>query len=258
MAGTWRRNPIQYITPVLLFIAFVLLLLVSLSLPIIKPIYLFQISAKLQDGVPITSIATTIRVGLWGYCASGWSFSGPTPKYVMNLECYGPQVGYKISPVILNLIRTNDFANILIDSLTYILIIHPISCGLTLLTAIPALIHLFKRTVPGFVEVCTLLIGIFPALVTTIDLVVDIVFVLVARQRLGKVTQTLAVHWGPAVWMTAAATVCLWVGIGGLAAYACGCCGLSDKNQMQMKLRKRYIFAEKSSPGTPESAPHPQ
>ncbi|KAG8955609.1 hypothetical protein FRC04_007600 [Tulasnella sp. 424] len=253
MAKTWRRKPIQYITPVLLFAAFLLLLFVSLSLPIIKPIYLFEISAKLQDGVPITSIATTIRVGLWGYCASGWSFAGPTPKYELNQRCYGPQVGYKISPIILNLIQSNELANILLDSLTPILIIHPISCGLTLLTAIPALIHLFKTTVPGFVEVCTLLIGIIPTLVTTIDLVVDIVFVIVARQRIAKVTDTLYVYWGPAVWMTAAATACLWVGLIGLAAYACGCCGLSD-HHVEMKLKKRRIFAEKPKPDPAESS----
>ncbi|KIO20098.1 hypothetical protein M407DRAFT_30220 [Tulasnella calospora MUT 4182] len=252
MATAWRRKPIQIITPLLLFAAFILLLLVSLSLPIIKSIYLFEISAKLQDGTPITSIATTIRVGLWGYCASGWSFAGPTPKYEMNQACYGPQVGYKISPVILNLIQSNELANVLLDSLTPVLIIHPVACGLTLLTAIPTIIHLFKTTIPGFVEVCTLLIGIIPTLVTTIDVVVDIVFVIVARQRIDKVTQTLAVYWGPAVWMTCAATACLWVGLIGLAAYACGCCGLSD-HHVEMKLRKRYIFTEKPQPDGAES-----
>jgi len=57
-----------FITPFLLFTAFVLLLLVSLSLPIIKPIYILEIAAKLPDNAPRTTLATALDVGIWGYC----------------------------------------------------------------------------------------------------------------------------------------------------------------------------------------------
>ncbi|KAF8078042.1 pali-domain-containing protein [Lyophyllum atratum] len=51
------------ITPVLLFIAFILLLLVTLSAPIIKSIFLFRLTANAG------STAST-NFGVWGYCIS--------------------------------------------------------------------------------------------------------------------------------------------------------------------------------------------
>jgi len=232
------RHPIQLVTPVVLFSAFLLLLLVSLSLPLIKPIYLLQISAKTNDDEPITSIATEIRFGLWGYCASGYSFSRAKPVFDQNYYCSKAKVGYDIDPVILQLIQDNRIETILVGSLTYALIIHPIACGLTLLLIIPPTVRLFRDTMPGFVAICTLLLSILPAIITTVIFVIDIVLVIIAQSRIDAATGgTLVVSWGPAVWMTCAAMICLWLGIIGLSAYACGCCGLSDR-RVELKLKK--------------------
>jgi hypothetical protein len=53
----------------LLFIAFLLLLLVGLSLPLIKPVYIMELKGLPQDQ-PATSIATRLQFGVWGVCAS--------------------------------------------------------------------------------------------------------------------------------------------------------------------------------------------
>lgn len=60
------------LTPLLLLAAFILLLLVSLSIPIIKSIDLLQLSANVKEGVSIVSATVTGRVkfGVWGYCIS--------------------------------------------------------------------------------------------------------------------------------------------------------------------------------------------
>jgi hypothetical protein len=53
----------------LLFTAFFLLLLVGLSLPIIKSVYIMELEGIPQDQPP-TSIATRLQFGVWGVCAS--------------------------------------------------------------------------------------------------------------------------------------------------------------------------------------------
>lgn len=59
---------------VLLFIAFILFLLVALSLPIIKTIYLLTLKAKVAPGQPATSIGTELRFGVWGMCVNRYAF----------------------------------------------------------------------------------------------------------------------------------------------------------------------------------------
>lgn len=54
----------------LLVIAFVLLLLVAISLPIVKAVYLFTLQAKDAEDLLPTSIGTEVRFGVWGYCAT--------------------------------------------------------------------------------------------------------------------------------------------------------------------------------------------
>jgi hypothetical protein len=57
------------ITPFLLFAAVLLLLLVSLSTPIIHSIFLFKVTAHAMSGVH-SSTSGQVRFGVWGYCVS--------------------------------------------------------------------------------------------------------------------------------------------------------------------------------------------
>jgi hypothetical protein len=52
-----------------LFVAFLFLLLVSVSLPITKSIYLLSMTANVDPRLPLTSVATNLRFGVWGFCA---------------------------------------------------------------------------------------------------------------------------------------------------------------------------------------------
>jgi hypothetical protein len=58
------------LTPVLLFAAFILLLLISLSVPIIKTIYLFKLSAHVSAGIIDSAVSGEVKFGAWGYCIS--------------------------------------------------------------------------------------------------------------------------------------------------------------------------------------------
>lgn len=64
--------PIAAITPLFLFAAFLLLLLVTLSVPFLKSIDLFKLSAKITESFGSTSVSAnaTVRFGVWGYCIS--------------------------------------------------------------------------------------------------------------------------------------------------------------------------------------------
>lgn len=70
------RHPlVSLVAFVLLLAAFLLVLPVALSLPIIKPVYLLSVKSTLTDQVP-TNVATELRFGVWGLCATrpvSWS-----------------------------------------------------------------------------------------------------------------------------------------------------------------------------------------
>lgn len=60
-----------FIAPALAFLAFLLLLLVTLSVPITHTIYLFKLTADISINVVDTSVRTVVKFGVWGYCTSG-------------------------------------------------------------------------------------------------------------------------------------------------------------------------------------------
>ena len=86
-----------------LFAAFLLFLLVALSLPIIKSIYLLQLDGITSSTQPTTSVGTRLRFGVWGFCATrSASYSlleerrpgrGETDKNEMILQCAERQHG---------------------------------------------------------------------------------------------------------------------------------------------------------------------
>lgn len=57
------------ITPFLLFAAFVLLLLVTLSAPIIDVIYLFRLGVD-TSSLPGSDASAQVQFGVFGYCVS--------------------------------------------------------------------------------------------------------------------------------------------------------------------------------------------
>lgn len=63
-------HPIVSLTShITLFVAFLLFLLVGLSLTIIKPVFLLAIRSTVEQQQTL-SIATELRFGVWGVCAA--------------------------------------------------------------------------------------------------------------------------------------------------------------------------------------------
>ena len=78
------------ITPVLLFAAFLLLLLVSLSVPIIKSIVLLKLSAIISEGISVATVNATgsVKFGVWGYCTSAIDVEYVPCLWASTVRCF--------------------------------------------------------------------------------------------------------------------------------------------------------------------------
>lgn len=226
-----KIRPVHFLLPGTLFAAFALLFVVSLSAPVLKPIYILEIISNVPPNVPKTSVATQVRFGLWGWCAGAFEFSSGDAKFVQNAVCSKPpQLGYEVDPILLNLTGQPELAQTVVKGLTYILILHPIACGLTLITSLSSLYFTLRPSTVHAVPIVTLLLNIVPTLLTTLVWVIDLVLVLIARSRVAAATNNaLVVNWGNGTWLTFAAMVALWAGIVGLSIVSCYCCGWGSR-----------------------------
>ncbi|KAI0310858.1 actin cortical patch SUR7/pH-response regulator pali [Amylostereum chailletii] len=210
-------------TTFILFAAFVLFLLVALSIPIIKPIYLLDLSANADSSSANTNIGTSIRFGVWGYCVNGPLNTAGI--FTNNGDCQGPQLGYTLDSDIFQILAgTSTEVNLVLRGLTVLLILHPIAAGLALLTFLPVLLSCCMfRNAPW---IFSLIFSILTVIVSSITLAADIALVLVARDRLKDFSLlSLSVNWGPGVWMVLAGVVCAWLSMILVSVKVCRCYG---------------------------------
>ncbi|TCD60790.1 hypothetical protein EIP91_009519 [Steccherinum ochraceum] len=189
-----------------LLAAFALYLVVALSLPIIKPIYLFVIKFNTQPNQPPTSIATDIRFGVWGFCASS-VLDLPT-IFTNDGECTAPHLGYVVPQDLLALTGQPQLADAVLKGITILLVLHPVCAGLAFLCMFTSLFLASQC-----MQVLSLVISIFTAIVGSVTLAADLALEIEARQRVGPLTNNIVeVGWGNGVWMVLAAVV-LSVGV---------------------------------------------
>lgn len=210
---------VSVIASLFLLFAFVLYLLVALSIPIIKPIYLFIIDFNTQPDQPPTSIATDIRFGVWGFCAS--SVLGLPTILTNDGECTAPHLGYVVDPEILALTGYPQIADAVLKGLTILLVLHPICAGLAGLGMFTSLFLASKC-----MTILSLIISIFTGIVGSVTLAADLALEIEARMRVGPLTNNaVSVGWGNGVWMILVAVVLTWISVILLSAVACRCCG---------------------------------
>lgn len=205
--------------------AFVLYLLAALSLPIIKPIYLLQINFKTGADQPATSVATNLRFGVWGFCASS-VLDLPT-VFSNNGECTPIKLGYTLPPDVLSLIGfPPELTDAVLKVLTILLVLHPVAAGLALAMLVCTL---FTRS--QFVTVLALIDAILTAIVGSVVLAADLALVIEANRKINQeLGGLLTVSFGNAVWMIVAAVAMSWLAVIALSAIACRCCGIRRKH----------------------------
>ncbi|KAJ7250913.1 hypothetical protein B0H12DRAFT_659724 [Mycena haematopus] len=206
---------LSYICIGLLFTAFLLSLLVGLSLPIIKPIYLLKVTSTRQ-GQPQTSVATELRFGVWGVCADSVLDSG---------DCFGPMLGYTVPEDIISLTGVSpSIVNAVLTGLLIVLVLHPVAAGLSLATLASSLFLASHK-----LSILSLVFAIITALISSVVFAIDIAIVVIAKQQVPTLAADglqFAIGWGNAPWMGLVAVILTWLSVIVLSMRACYCLGV--------------------------------
>jgi len=218
------------------FIATLLLLLVSLSVPILKSIDLFNLTISYKSGSLISSsVNAVLQFGVWGYCHSAIQFSSLGMSKQTKPSCSSPKLGYQLDSATAHALELDDLTDIISKALTAALVIHPIACCLAFISFVVALFALFRRRRhfqthgterdgrSRFTAIITFAIVLPTALLTTVALIIDVASVAIARHRLRDAlddSRSVQLTWDSAVWMTLVAALALWIA---LLAIICPC-----------------------------------
>ncbi|OBZ69731.1 hypothetical protein A0H81_10385 [Grifola frondosa] len=187
-----RHLEVSIATCVAFFISFLIFLLVGLSLPITKSIYLFSIKFATAAGQPATDVATDLRFG-----------------DVLTLTGYP------------SLVEAVD------EALTVLLVLHPVCAALAFLVMFTSL---FLES--HAVCILSLVISILTVLLGTLVFTIDLALVLVGMQKIGALTEfNYVVSWGPAIWMVLAAVIMCFVGMILMSVVVCECCGIRQAEE---------------------------
>jgi len=230
------------------FLATLLLLLVSLSVPLIKSIALFDLSISYRSGSVInTAVNAVVQFGVWGYCHSAIDVSVFGTGTQARPSCSAPKLGYRFDSAAARALQLDDLTNIVSKALTAALVLHPIACGLAFLCWAITLFALFRRwrhfRINGterdgrsrFTSIISFAIILPAALLTTIVFILDVVLVAVARNKIRDAlddNRSVQLTWDSAVWLTLVAALALW-----FALFATICpCG------SRLRYRKRTYY----------------
>ncbi|KAJ7505362.1 hypothetical protein B0H11DRAFT_1978301 [Mycena galericulata] len=182
---------LSYICIGLLFSAFLLSLLVGLSLPIIKTIYLL-------------------------------SFYSPT-FFTNDGQCFGPMLGYTVPEDIISLTGISpSIVDDVLQGLLVILVLHPVAAALSFVTLISSLFLASHK-----LSILALVLSIITALVSSVVFAIDLALVIVAKSKVTQIEGLdFAIQWGNAPWMGLVAVILTWLAVIALSARACYCFGV--------------------------------
>ncbi|KAJ6547464.1 actin cortical patch SUR7/pH-response regulator pali [Mycena capillaripes] len=213
------------LAPVFLFIAFLLLLLVTLSVPITKTIFLFRLAADGSSSLLDSSASTSVVFGVWGYCTSGIDVSIIGINHDTPAQCSKPHLGYTFDSTVAKALHVSGFENLISKTLTAVLALHPVVVALTFVTLLISLFMLRRGSngTSRLPSLLALIMGLITAILTTVVFLIDVILVAVVRKHVHKDTDgVLTLSWGNAVWMTLVAAILLWIANVGSCAGVCG------------------------------------
>ncbi|CAE6437102.1 hypothetical protein ACGC1H_004446 [Rhizoctonia solani] len=210
---------VGFVVLFLVFAGFLLLLLVSLSIPIIKTISVLNLATNIQAGFTNTGISGGVKFGLWGYCVSEITASVIGINRSQPGYCSRTRLGYDIDSQLLQLLGLDNLNDIFSRGLTLVLVLHPIACGLAFLALLFALMLLCRPA--RFASAIALVFSVLAAIVATVAFAIDVALTTIAKNKVRDATDgNLKVTYGAVPWMTLGAMVALW------AATVGACCGI--------------------------------
>ncbi|KAF7322896.1 hypothetical protein HMN09_00069100 [Mycena chlorophos] len=237
--------PAGIITSALLFIAFLLLLLDTLSVPIIKTIYLFRLTAAASSGLLDSSASESVVFGVWGYCTSGADVSVLGVNRDTAAQCSKRHLGYTFDSTVASALHVSGLENLISKTSTAALALHPVAVCLAFIALVVSLVTLRRRDARGTSRLPSFIVlgfSVFAAIMASIVFIVDIVLVAIVGHRVHNDSHgELTMKWGNATWLTLVAAILLWVAVAGTMTGVC--CG------QEWRLRRlRSVDQEQEKP----------
>ncbi|GAA6005152.1 hypothetical protein JCM10207_008524 [Rhodosporidiobolus poonsookiae] len=170
--------------------ATVLLVLVTVSTPLLKSIYFLK--ASIDVSVGSTDVSGEVTLGTFGYC--------------VDSTCTDPKLGYSLD--IASLLDINGslsgISNSVLKWITYLLILHPIAAAFGVISTIfGGLAHMH-----GFAGTAlTTCFASFAATFALLAFIFDIVVFVIAKKRIESSDVGGSAELGSACWMTLAAMI---------------------------------------------------
>jgi len=203
---------IHHIGAFFLLAATVMLIVVSITAPVVNDIALLKVNLNGNSGG-----GNGVNFGTFGYCVTRSSGSD---------SCTSARIGYDPS----NAVAGTDFSKAGSDTakaLTYVMVLHPIGAGLCFIAFLLAL------GAGIFGSLMSTLVSLLAFFVTIIALACDFAGFSIVRRRINRDTSASA-RWSVGIWLVlAAAILCL---IGTIAVFITCCSGRRRRNRENKKM----------------------
>ncbi|KDE04729.1 hypothetical protein MVLG_04868 [Microbotryum lychnidis-dioicae p1A1 Lamole] len=206
------RTPAYHHTgTVLLFVAMILMLVVCISAPLINNLYLLE--ATVADGQP--DAKSVIKAGIFGYCVGD--------------SCISPQISYDTT-----LLKANGqtmIDDVFLSSLTYGLVLNPLSVGFTFL----AFLFAFGgQSIWGSIAT---FFSLSSFILTVVALVINFATFGVASDRLkhSSAIEKGSVKFGRAMWLVVISVGCQFL------ATLLVCCSRASVRRQKIKEKNNNL-----------------
>ncbi|KAI6082370.1 pali-domain-containing protein [Hypoxylon rubiginosum] len=187
----------HHIGSFLLLVATVLLVITTISAPVVNSISMLKVNLYNQasgDRNP------TVTFGTFGYCVTDALSDGGD-------VCSGKHIGYDPIAVVKSNVDNVDFSNLSADTskgLTRVMVLHPVAAGLSFIAFLLAL----GAGVLG--SLLASLVSLVTFIVTLVVLVTDFVCFAIIRNEVNNASNSngARAEWGAATWTMLVAAIC--------------------------------------------------
>lgn len=148
-------------------------------------------------------------------------------------HCSNRTLGYSVPPDVAALTgQPLTVVNIIVEGLTFILVLHPLAALFSFAALVPGVAALYTWS-PHAWGIASLVISFLAAFTASISAAIDVTLVAIAKSRFDALDLGLniAIDYGPAVWMTVAAAGLLWFEVVCASIVVCDCCGFGIEHE---------------------------
>lgn len=184
----------------LLFASFVLLLVTSISAPVVGDIAILKV--MLTNGTDIRNSSVTF--GTFGYCVLD-----VPPDNTDQDWCSSKHIGYKpalIMEAIDKKISFSSAARSSADGLTNAMVLHPVACGLAFIAFAFALGAGIVGSLFGAI------VAVLAWIVTLVVMAIDFALFGIVKDHVNRANDGIHAFYSIGMWTTLAAMVCLFFG----------------------------------------------